>query len=82
MKFFIYILECKDGTLYTGSTKDLDNRLVQHNNGNGAKYTRCRCPCKLVYSEEFETRSEAIHREREIKKLPRKEKLNLIKEKI
>ncbi len=79
MKFFIYILQCKDNTLYTGSTKDINNRLSQHNNSNGAKYTKYRRPCNLVYSEEFKTRGDAIRRELEIKKLSRKEKLELIK---
>lgn len=79
MTFFVYILECNDNTLYTGYTKSLNNRLLQHNsNSNGAKYTRCRRPCTLAYSEEFATRSEAMLRELEIKKLPRKKKLELI----
>ncbi len=80
MTFFIYILKCKDDTLYTGSTKNLNNRLSEHNsNNNGAKYTRYRRPCKLVYSEEFKIRSEAIRRELKIKKLSRQKKLELIK---
>lgn len=81
-KFFVYILKCSDRTLYTGYTKNLSKRLSEHNNScNGAKYTRCRRPCTLAYSEEFKTRSEAMLRELQIKKLPRKEKLNLIEAK-
>ena len=63
-KWYIYILECADKTLYTGSTNDLDKRLEAHNSGNGAKYTKARLPVKLVYHEEFEDKKEAINKER------------------
>ena len=78
-KWFIYILECADKTLYTGSTNDLDKRLEAHNSGNGAKYTKARLPVKLVYHEEFEDKKEAMKREWYIKhKLSRKQKMELI----
>jgi putative endonuclease len=69
---------CSDGTLYTGYTTDLVRRINTHNKGRGAKYTRGRLPVFLVYSEEFPTKSEALRRELEIKKLSRKEKEILI----
>lgn len=73
-----YILQCSDGTLYTGWTNNLDKRLKEHNGGQGAKYTRGRRPVKLVYTEEYETKREAMQREFQIKKLTRKEKEALI----
>lgn len=76
--WFIYILECGDGSLYTGSTNDIENRVKTHSSGKGAKYTRSHLPVKLVYSEELENRSFAAKRESEIKKLTRKGKLFLI----
>lgn len=75
---YIYILECNDGTLYTGWTTDLQRRVQTHNKGKGAKYTRSRIPVKLKYFEEFKTNSEAMKREYAIKKLSRKYKLILI----
>lgn len=75
---YIYILECNDGTLYTGWTTDLQRRVQTHNKGKGAKYTRSRIPVKLKYFEEFKTNSEAMKREYAIKKLSRKDKLILI----
>jgi len=81
--YFVYMLECADGTLYTGIATDLERRLDEHNNSpKGAKYTRARRPVKLVYSEEFADRSGASRREYEIKKkMSRKEKLGLLQEK-
>ena len=76
--WFVYILQCADNTLYTGSTNDLDKRLVKHNSGNGAKYTRSRLPVKIIYHETSKDRSTANQREAAIKKLTRKEKLELI----
>lgn len=74
-----YILSCADNTLYCGSTKDLLKRLHAHNNlKSGAKYTRARRPVVLVYSEEFDSLSEAKKREYEIKQLSREQKLQLI----
>lgn len=77
--FYIYILECSDNTLYTGYTNDINKRLEVHNNKLGAKYTRGRTPVKLVYSEEFESKSEALKREYQIKQLSREEKFKLFK---
>lgn len=75
---WVYILRCADDTLYCGWTNDLDHRLKTHNSGKGAKYTRSRLPVELVYSEALESTSAALHRECEIKKLSRKEKMELI----
>ncbi|WMJ81808.1 GIY-YIG nuclease family protein [Clostridium sp. MB40-C1] len=75
---YIYIVECKDGTLYTGWTTHIERRIKQHNEGKGAKYTRCRRPVVLKYFEEFKTREEAMKREYQIKKLSRLEKLKLL----
>lgn len=77
--YYVYILECVDGTLYTGYTRDVENRVRQHNRGKGAKYTRGRVPCKLVYVEEYKTKSGAMSREWCIKhKINRDGKLKLI----
>ena len=75
---YVYILRCKDDTLYCGWTNDLKKRLASHNAGKGAKYTRSRHPVTLVYFETFETKEEAMRREFAIKQLSRKEKLHLI----
>ena len=72
------MVRCSDGSLYTGYTTDLDRRIEAHNSGNGAKYTRCRLPVKLVYSEEHASKEEAMSREWHIKQLTRKEKEQLI----
>ena len=77
---YVYILRCADDTLYCGWTNDLENRIKNHNAGTGAKYTRARRPVELVYYEEYEDKSEALSREWHIKRLPRAEKLKLIKE--
>ncbi|MBU3013703.1 GIY-YIG nuclease family protein [Poseidonibacter lekithochrous] len=80
MSYFVYILECNDGSLYTGITKDLTKRLDEHNTkDSGAKYTKARRPVKLIYEETSENRSTASKREYEIKKLSRLKKLQLIK---
>ena len=73
------MLRCSNGSLYTGYTVNLERRLNQHNAGRGSKYTRSRRPVELAYYETFETRSLALKREIEIKKLRRPEKLALIK---
>lgn len=75
---YTYILECNDGTLYTGWTNNLENRIKCHNSGKGAKYTRARLPVKLVYFEEFNDKREAQSREYFIKSLTRDKKLRLI----
>ena len=77
----LYILKCKDGTLYTGIADDLDRRVKEHNSSKrGAKYTRSRRPVKLVYSRRFRNRSNAQKEEARIKSLSRKEKLLVIGE--
>ena len=74
--WFVYILECSDGTYYTGIAKDCERRLSEHNNSpKGAKYTRGRRPVKLVYSSSFESRSEALKEECKIKRFSREEKM-------
>lgn len=78
--WYVYILECEDGTLYTGVTTDIARRLEEHKNGEGAKYTRSRGAKRIVYTETCESRSSASRREAEIKKLPRSKKLALIKQ--
>lgn len=78
MKNYTYILECSDGTYYTGWTNNIEKRLKNHNDGKGAKYTRARRPVKLVYLEIWETKQEAMSREAKIKQLTRKEKEQLI----
>ncbi len=81
MKWKVYILECADTTFYTGITVDVDRRLEEHNGSKvWAKYTKMRRPVKLIYVCEFETRSEASKEEYRIKRLSRKQKENLIKE--
>ncbi|MEN9563476.1 MAG: hypothetical protein RIR73_1720 [Chloroflexota bacterium] len=77
MSCFCYILECSDGTLYTGWTNDPERRLAQHNKGVGARYTKTRRPVRLVYLEEQSDKITALKRERAIKALPRKKKMEL-----
>ena len=81
MKYYTYILECNDGTLYTGWTVDIDKRVLAHNGlgtKTGAKYTSARRPVKIVYQEECFGKSQAMKREIEIKKMTRVGKLGLI----
>ena len=81
MNYFVYILQCKDKTLYTGSTNNLEKRLKAHNElKSGAHYTKIRRPVKLVYSEVLKSFGWAREREAEIKRLSKKEKINLIKQ--
>ena len=77
-RYFIYIVECSDGTLYTGYTKDVPRRVKQHNSGIASKYTRTRRPVKLVYAEECCDVSSSLKREYNIKQLTKAEKLELI----
>lgn len=79
MGWYVYMLRCGDGTLYTGITDDVQRRLETHRMGKGAKYTRGRGPLELVYTEELPNKSAALKREIEIKKLSRQKKLNLIR---
>ena len=74
----VYVLRCKDGTLYTGSTDDFEKRLAAHRAGKGAKYTRGRGPLEPVYLEMCADRSAALRREWEIKQFPRAQKLALV----
>lgn len=78
--YYVYILKCRDQTLYTGYTNDLEARTKTHNLGKGAKYTKPRRPVSLVYSESFASISEALKREYQIKQLNRREKLELIEQ--
>ncbi len=77
MNWVVYILECADGSLYTGITNDLESRIAAHESGKGAKYTKGRGPFTLLYQEDCETRSAASKREISIKSLRREEKLRL-----
>ena len=77
---YTYIVECKDGTFYTGWTNDIEKRMEAHNAGRGAKYTKSRRPVTLIYKECFETKEEAMKREYAIKQMTRTQKLKLIKE--
>jgi putative endonuclease len=74
----VYVLECADGTFYTGYTTDVERRVAEHDAGEGAKYTRGRTPVELVHSESFEKRSAAMSREHEIKQFSRARKERLI----
>lgn len=76
---YVYIIRCKDNSLYTGWTNNLEKRFKAHCEGKGAKYTKGRGPLKLVYFEKYNTKQEAMKREYFIKSLSRKEKLELIK---
>lgn len=75
---YTYVLQCKDGTLYTGWTNNLEKRLKDHNEGKGAKYTKSRRPVILAYHEVFETKEEAMRREYAIKHMSRREKEKMI----
>lgn len=77
--FYFYILKCKDGTLYSGSTKDLKNREATHNSGNGSKYVFAHGGGKIVYSEKFKSWGKTLSREAEVKKYSREKKLELVK---
>ena len=76
--WYVYILLCRDRSLYTGSTTDIARRLKEHNSGKGSGYTRTRKPVKLIYTETYPDRSNAQKRESLIKAWPRKKKLALI----
>ena len=76
--YFVYLLKCKDGSIYTGITTDVRRRFLEHKNGKGGNYTRSRGVLKLIYIEKKKNRSSAQKREAEIKGLRREEKLRLI----
>ncbi len=77
--YIVYILRCRDGTLYTGITTDLRRRFTEHKAGTASKYTRARGAMRMVYAERCGTRSAALRREAAIKKFTRTEKLKLIR---
>lgn len=77
---FTYVLQCKDGTLYTGYTTDIERRIKMHEQGKGAKYTRGRGPFKLLFQQACDSKSEALQLEATIKSYSRYEKLQFIKE--
>ena len=79
MSYKVYILECADGTLYTGITTDLERRFAEHKNKKGGVYTSAHGAKKIIHSEDLPTRSAALKREAGIKDLSRKQKLELIK---
>lgn len=72
--WFLYVLECRDGTFYTGITKDIEERVRKHNSGAGARYTRGRRPVRVIHRERCRSRSEALKREKALKRLSRAEK--------
>lgn len=73
--WYIYVLQCDDGSLYTGSSTDIEKRFSLHQRGGGAKYTRAHKPIKILYQESFATKSEALKREHEIKSWSRQKKI-------
>lgn len=77
-RFWVYVVECKDGTYYAGYTPDLEKRIKLHNNGNGAKYTRDRRPVRLVWSKEYKYYKKAFLEEKRIKRLTRLQKEELV----
>ena len=79
MPYFVYILECEDGSLYTGITIDIERRFEEHKSGVGSNFTRAKKAKRIVYTEQYPDRSSALVREAEIKKLSREKKLILIK---
>lgn len=78
-KYYVYIVRCRDGTYYTGYTNDLKSRVALHNKGNGAKYLRGKLPVKLAYVKEYHYYKNALHGERNIKKLTHEQKERLIR---
>jgi len=78
-KFYVYMVECVNGTYYAGSTNNLESRIKLHNSGHGAKYLKGRGPVELVYAKEYKYYKNALHAERNLKKMTRKEKEVLIK---
>ncbi len=78
-EYSVYIVQCKDGSYYTGYTNNLKNRIKLHNDGNGAKYLRGKLPVKLVYVKEYKYYKNALHAERNLKKLTRIQKIELIR---
>lgn len=77
--YFVYLIKCRDKSIYTGITTDVTRRFKEHKNGKGGRYTRSKKVVKILYTERFKTRGEALKRESEIKKWDRQKKLALIK---
>ncbi len=78
MAYYVYVILCTDGSFYTGYTKNIDTRIKLHESGKGARYTRMHKPQEIAYLELFDTRAQAMKREKAIKKLTHQQKLNLI----
>ena len=78
-RFFVYIVQCRDGTYYTGYTKDLENRIALHKSGKGAKYVKYKLPAELVYAKEYRYYKNALNEEMRVKKLTREQKSKLVK---
>jgi len=78
--WFVYIIKCEDGSLYTGYTNDLEKRFEKHKKGKGAKYTRSHKPKEIVFFREYDNKIVALKKEREIKNLAKEEKINFIKQ--
>jgi putative endonuclease len=76
--WFLYILKCREGSFYTGISNNLEKRLKQHSSGKASKYTRARLPVILIYTEEVDTKSQALKREIEVKSLTRTDKIKLV----
>lgn len=79
MPYYVYVILCEGGSFYTGYTKNVDKRMRLHVNGKGARYTRMHKPKKLVYTEQFRTRAEAIRREKQVKTMGHQKKRQLIR---
>lgn len=77
--WFVYILLCEGGSLYTGYSNDVKQRFLDHKDGKGGHYTRSHKPLKLIYQEQFETQSEALKREKQIKGWSREKKIRILK---
>ncbi|MCJ7763267.1 GIY-YIG nuclease family protein [Candidatus Bathyarchaeota archaeon] len=78
MPCYVYVILCVDGSFYTGYTKNIDTRIKLHESGKGARYTKMHKPQKIAYLELFDSRAQAMKREKQIKKLTHQQKLNLI----
>lgn len=80
MSYFVYMLLCRDGSYYLGSTNNVEKRFLAHQSGNGASYTRSHKPIKVVYREDLPDKSSALKREAELKKLTHRQKVALTRE--
>jgi len=78
-KYFVYIVQCRDGTYYTGYTKDLENRIALHKSGKGAKYVKYKLPAELVYAKKYRYYKSALNEEKRIKTLKREQKSELVR---